>query len=175
VIGVDGQVGLMLEAAFEELVQLGWIDAADRDAIPLAYEVTDQGWGFFKFHHHHLHISMRDVHDILSDMDLAPATLNRKSNGKFFTAHIEFDGEYDVNDVDLSSVMLVIDGHSMIPALADRASISDFNDNGIPDLTLKFDRQSVIESAGPGYVEVAITGTIDGVVFSDTGAITVNE
>jgi hypothetical protein len=175
VIGVDGQVGLLLEPAFEELVQLGWIDAADRDAIPLVYEVTDQGWGFFKFHHHHLHLSMSDVHDILADMELAPATLNRKSKGKYFTAHVEFDEGHDVNDVDLSSVMLVVDGHSMVPALAERASISDFNGNGIPDLTLKFDRQSVIESTGPGYVEIAITGTIDGAVFSDTGAITVHE
>jgi hypothetical protein len=38
------------------------------------------------------------------------------------------------------------------------ASVSDYNNNGIPDLTLKFDRQLVTEAIDTGTVEVAITG-----------------
>ncbi len=58
VIGVDGKVGPILEAALDQLVQSGWIDADLREQIPLAYEVTPEGLGWFKFHNHHMHISM---------------------------------------------------------------------------------------------------------------------
>jgi hypothetical protein len=57
-VGVDGQVGLLLESALSQLVVLGWIDQALYESIPLAYEVTNQGYGWYLFHHHHMHISM---------------------------------------------------------------------------------------------------------------------
>ncbi len=54
VIGVDGRIGPVLEATLERL-------CADRvttcTRVPLAYETTDQGMGWFSFHHHHMHIS----------------------------------------------------------------------------------------------------------------------
>jgi len=58
VVGVDGQIGLMLEPALSQLVTLGWIGLGLYESIPLAYEVTDQGYGWYLFHHHHMHISM---------------------------------------------------------------------------------------------------------------------
>ena len=61
VIGVDGQIGLILEPAFWQLVTLGWIDEDLYDLIPLAYEVTDQGYGWYLYHHTHMHISMIGV------------------------------------------------------------------------------------------------------------------
>jgi hypothetical protein len=57
VIGVDGQVGPVLEAALDQLVRAGWIDSGLRAQIPLAYEVTNEGMGWFLHHHHHMHIS----------------------------------------------------------------------------------------------------------------------
>ena len=57
VVGVDGQIGLVLEPALDQLVTLGWIDESLNDVIPLAYEVVDQGHGWYLFHHHHMHIS----------------------------------------------------------------------------------------------------------------------
>jgi hypothetical protein len=62
VIGVDGQIGLILEPALNQLVTLGWIDQDLLDSIPLAYEVTNQGHGWFFHHHHHMHISMRFIY-----------------------------------------------------------------------------------------------------------------
>jgi hypothetical protein len=59
VIGVDGQIGLEIDQALDQLVQSGWIDTNTRSEIPMVYEITDQGWGFFNFHHHHMHISMK--------------------------------------------------------------------------------------------------------------------
>lgn len=58
VIGVDGQIGPILDDALDQLVQSEWIDADLREQIPLAYEATNEGMGWFRHHHHHLHISM---------------------------------------------------------------------------------------------------------------------
>ena len=58
VIGVDGQVGLILEPALGQLVTLGWIDENLNESIPLAYEVTNQGYGWFLYHDGHMHVSM---------------------------------------------------------------------------------------------------------------------
>lgn len=58
VIGVDGQIGLVLETALDQLVQAGWIDPGLRAQIPLAFEETNEGMGWYRYHHHHLHISL---------------------------------------------------------------------------------------------------------------------
>ena len=58
VIGVDGQIGLVLEPALDQLVILGWIDEELNQSIPLAYEVVDHGYGWYLFHFGHLHMSM---------------------------------------------------------------------------------------------------------------------
>ncbi len=58
VVGVDGQIGLLLELALDQLVTLGWIDEVLRESIPLAYEVVDHGYGWYRFHHTHMHMSM---------------------------------------------------------------------------------------------------------------------
>jgi len=62
VIGVDGQAGLAVASALVELCDAGWLD---NDAcVPrlrkLAYEPTDEGRGWYRFHHHHFHISLGD-------------------------------------------------------------------------------------------------------------------
>jgi len=58
VIGVDGQVGRILDAALDQLVHAGWINPDLRAGIPLFYEETNQGWGWYLHHHHHIHISI---------------------------------------------------------------------------------------------------------------------
>ena len=55
VIGVDGQIGPQLKAAIGELCELGWTDACR--AVPLAFEFTDGGLGWFTFHHDKMHVS----------------------------------------------------------------------------------------------------------------------
>jgi hypothetical protein len=58
VVGVDGQIGLVLDPALDQLVVLGWIDEELNQSIPLAYEVVDLGHGWYRHHHHHMHMSM---------------------------------------------------------------------------------------------------------------------
>jgi hypothetical protein len=58
VIGVDGQVGPLLDDALDQLAQNGLISHESRERIPLVYETVNEGMGWFRFHHHHLHVSM---------------------------------------------------------------------------------------------------------------------
>jgi len=61
VIGVDGQIGALAMQAMEVLCADGWLDAfacTAKDYL-LAYEVTNTGKGWYNFHHHHLHISLK--------------------------------------------------------------------------------------------------------------------
>ena len=57
VIGVDGLIGPLLEAGLQELCDAGITECA---AVPLAYETSDTGLGWFTNHHHHLHVSFHD-------------------------------------------------------------------------------------------------------------------
>ncbi len=60
IIGVDGQIGPLVEDAWERLCEEGFL-ASDssvcRGHDRLAYETTDRGNGWYRFHHHHLHLS----------------------------------------------------------------------------------------------------------------------
>ncbi|MBK8995472.1 MAG: hypothetical protein IPM35_06965 [Myxococcales bacterium] len=60
VIGVDGQVGSLVENAMPALCSTGWLPAKACTVMKskLAYEVTDTGMGWYLFHHHHLHLSV---------------------------------------------------------------------------------------------------------------------
>ena len=61
VIGVDGQVGPLVEDGIEALCANGWLDGAAacrRGGLSLAFETVDEGRGWFHFHHHHLHVSL---------------------------------------------------------------------------------------------------------------------
>lgn len=58
VIGVDGQVGPVVDAALRELCTGGWVSGAACTSPRTTYETTDMGRGWFRFHHHHLHVSV---------------------------------------------------------------------------------------------------------------------
>lgn len=58
VIGVDGRAGALIAAAMASLCQDGWMTTtACANRGKLAYEVTDTGRGWYRFHHHHMHLS----------------------------------------------------------------------------------------------------------------------
>jgi hypothetical protein len=58
VIGVDGRVGPLVESALAQLCTDGWVSGTGCTAPRLAYETTDTMRGWYRFHHHHLHISV---------------------------------------------------------------------------------------------------------------------
>jgi len=172
VVGVDGQIGLILdgeEGTLNELVEEEWINENLRASIPLAYEVEDTGRGWFRHHHHHLHVSMNQVYDIVSSVEITPDSLNRYSRGNNVTVHIEFIESIDVYQIEpnnIVSIALILNGHTMLYAEPENITVSDYNQNGINDLTVKFDRQEVLESIGEGNVEISIMG-MAGIIVND--------
>lgn len=160
IVYVDWLVGPELDDALDNLVSLGWIDADHRAAIPLVY-YAEGDEEEYRFHHHHMHVSMNHLYDILTVVDLKPDALNRKSQGKFITAYIELIELLDVSEIDLSTVALIMDGYTMVPAVDGHAVVSDYNENGIPDLEVKFERMAVTKAIGTGSVEVALMGSVD--------------
>ena len=89
-------------------------------------------------------------------VDIHPDTLNKKSKGKYITSYVELPEAYSVEDVDIETVMLSVNG-SPIPAELSPTETGDYNDNGIPDFMVKFDRQSVQDVCGTGAVEMILT------------------
>jgi hypothetical protein len=89
-------------------------------------------------------------------IDIHPDTLNKKSKGKYITCYIELPDAYSVEDINIETIVLSING-SLIPATASPTEIGDYNDNGIPDVMVKFDRQLVQDACGTGAVEMIIT------------------
>ena len=62
VIGVDGQVGPLLVQTINQLIQAGWLPStvAAKVQQKLAYETSDQGLGWYYFHHQYMHISFQN-------------------------------------------------------------------------------------------------------------------
>ena len=58
VIGVDGKVGPLVRNAVAQLCGAGWLRNSACRQLKLAYEVENEGQGWYNFHHHHLHISL---------------------------------------------------------------------------------------------------------------------
>jgi len=174
IVYVDWLVGPVLDDALDELVSRGWIDAGHRAAIPLVYYVEGDEEQEYLFHHHHMHVSMNHIYDILTLVDITPDLLNRKSQGKFITAHIELIAGLDVSEIDLSTVALIVDGRTMVPALEGYAEVSDYNSNGIPDLAVKFERISVTETIASGTSELAVIGSIYGYFFQGSDTLKIN-
>ena len=62
VIGVDGKVGPLVEQALDVLCGEGWLVGTPcSQNRALAYETTDQGMGWFLFHLHHQHVSLKPL------------------------------------------------------------------------------------------------------------------
>lgn len=74
-------------------------------------------------------------------IDINPNVLNLRSRGKWITASIELPEDYDVADINVSTIML----NDTIPAEMHPVSIGDEDDDGILDLVVKFDRAKVVQ------------------------------
>ena len=57
VIGCDGRAAGLLGLAMAQLCDDGWLPEASCDKQKLAFEKEDTGFGWFRNHHHHLHVS----------------------------------------------------------------------------------------------------------------------
>jgi len=117
---------------------------------------------------------------IPATVDFDPDTLNLKSKGKWVTVYIELPEGYDVVDIDVSTVKLYEGGKPIASAELHPTEIGDYDDDGIADLMIKFDRASVVSYLiDKGYgnddkATLTVSGEFtDGVRFSGVDTIVV--
>ena len=79
--------------------------------------------------------------EIQATIDVDPNSLNLKSKGEWITAYVELPEGYAVNEIDVSTVML----NDTVPAEMHPTEVGDFDNDGVPDLMVKFDRASIID------------------------------
>jgi len=90
-------------------------------------------------------------------IDSNPNTLNLKDKGKFVTTYIELPEGYEINQIDISSILL----NKLISALLKPTEIGDYDSDGIPDLMVKFDKSEVQAILSPGEeVNLILTGKV---------------
>ena len=77
---------------------------------------------------------------ITATVDMDPHALNLRSKGGLITAHIELPEGFDVNDINVSTIML----NDTIPVKPKPIALGDYDNDTIPDLMVKFDRQQII-------------------------------
>jgi hypothetical protein len=91
-------------------------------------------------------------------INIEPGTINLKSKGKKISAYIELPEGFDVAEISAISVYL----NGAVQAEENPASIGDFDDDGILDLMLKFNRSEVNAIITEGEaVEITITGELN--------------
>jgi hypothetical protein len=110
---------------------------------------------------------------IAATIDIDPNTLNLKSRGRWITAYIELPATYDPSAIDVSTVTL----NDVVPAEESPTEVGDSDGDGVPDLVVKFDRESVQGILSPGdEVFVSVAGVLQGgASFGGTDTIRVIE
>ncbi len=96
-------------------------------------------------------------------VDFDPDSFNMESRGRFVTVYVEFPGGENVEDIDVSTVKL----NGELLALEKPTGLGDYDDDGIPDLMVKFDAE---EAKGmldlSNNSQIDITGNLnDGTAF----------
>ncbi|MFH0767975.1 MAG: carboxypeptidase regulatory-like domain-containing protein, partial [Chloroflexota bacterium] len=106
---------------------------------------------------------------IEADIDIKPESLNLKSKSdkNAVTAYIELPTGYDVSQIDVSSVMMDVNSTTVAVQLTPTA-IGDYDEDGVADLMVKFNRQDVINALDGSAKEVTLLLTgplVDGTEF----------
>ena len=106
-----------------------------------------------------------------SSIDIDPNTLNRNSSGKWVTSYIELPEGFNVSNISISSIKL----NGVIPAQAQPINISDYDNDTIPDLMVKFSKSAVAQILPYGNnVEIKVSGPlVDGTEFEGVDYIKV--
>jgi hypothetical protein len=109
------------------------------------FKVHEDGEGYFEIDFYGVKLILQKAKTATIDID--PNTLNLKSKGKWITCYIELPEGYNVSDFDRAIILLngtiPVDPFWMDKQL--ESVVGDYDDDGIPDLMVKFDRTSVID------------------------------
>jgi N-acetylmuramoyl-L-alanine amidase len=107
---------------------------------------------------------------VTSTIDFDPDVLNLRTRKGVVTVYIELPEDYDVAEIDLSSVIL----NGTVAAKEWPAAIGDYDKDGIPDLMVKFDRAAVQAAVQVGEsVAITVTGQVAGIGFEGSDIIRV--
>lgn len=120
------------------------------------------------------------VYKALSGRDsAAPGNVNKTSKGKWITLSIELPNGLSCEAIDVNSIAVTRgNGQRLTPALfrSGPLEISDSNKNGIPDLTVKFDRQQLGAVLDFGPAILTVSGRlVDGTAFQEEFRVDVLE
>jgi hypothetical protein len=103
-------------------------------------------------------------------VNFQPDTLNLKSKGEVVTVYIELPNGYDVNDIDVSTIRL----NGVVQALTKPTNVGDYDNDGVSDLMVKFNRSEVENILSVGdEVAIAVIGKINSSVFEGVDHIRV--
>lgn len=109
-------------------------------------------------------------------VDIHPDTLNLDSNGRWITCYIELPEGYNASDLNISSISL----GSLIPAETWPSNVEDYDGDGVLELMLKFDRETVQEYISDTLgvtgdnVNLTVTGEVAGQIFQGSDTININ-
>jgi parallel beta-helix repeat protein len=102
-----------------------------------------------------------------------PNSLNPKKKGDTLTAHIEFPSDLPVEEIDVSTILL----NDSVSPEKEHSSIGDFDNDGVPDLLLKFnlrDRSRFLPLSN-GNIEMTISGRLkNGLLFEGAHSLKLN-
>ncbi len=112
-----------------------------------------------------------DSVDAIIDVD--PNEFDLASKGKSATVFIEFPATcaYNVGQIDVSTVRLSVNDY--VITAEEKYAIEDYDNDGIPDLKVKFDRQLLQSHMFMGSEELTVSGTADDVDFLGSDTVSV--
>jgi hypothetical protein len=104
-------------------------------------------------------------------IDIDPDTLNLKSEGRWITCYIEPQDGSNPADINISTILL----NGTVPAELHPATVSDYDNDSLPDLMVKFNRSDVQKLVSVGSeVELFVEGYYkDGTFFKGSDIIRV--
>ncbi len=106
-----------------------------------------------------------DLGPIPASVDIDPDTLNPDSQGNHVMAYIELPDGYDVGDIEVETVTLRVEGEvDSVDAESAPTEVGDHDEDGIPDLMVKFNRQAVLDLIADktGDVTFVVSGQLSG-------------
>jgi hypothetical protein len=111
--------------------------------------------------------------DITATIEIHPNKLNCKSKGRWITVYIELPSSYDVEEIDINSIVLSTTIGSIGTSEDYPHAIVDINENDVPELMIKFDRTGVIEILEhQQFCEITVIGNLyDSVKFKGSYTI----
>lgn len=175
--GTNGYVNLVLPMS---VVTTSIQVSVDNKKLPSPFPVVNtNGTHYFIYFEFMLSthvVTVQFAPSVDATVDIDPDTLNLKSQGEWITGYIEFAEEYNVGDIDVSTLML----NGTISVAPYPTEIGDHDRDGLPDLMVKFNRTEVsqyicdVQKILYGNVTLTIKGELsDGTTVEGSDTIRV--